>query len=88
MINPFDITFGKPPVKIIDRPDVENEIMGSFLNSNRPSPIYILTGPRGCGKTVSMTSISNKFKEMDKWIVIDLNPQQDFSVLFTDKPKH
>ena len=77
MINPFDITFGKPPVKIIDRPDVENEIMGSFLNSNRPSPIYILAGPRGCGKTVSMTSISNKFKEMDKWIVIDLNPQQD-----------
>ena len=82
MINPFDITFGKPPVEIIDRSEVENEIASSFLNSNRPSPVYILTGPRGCGKTVSLTSISNKFKEMDKWIVIDLNPQQDLEQQF------
>lgn len=82
MINPFDITFGKPPIEIIDRPDVEDEVIGSFLNSNRPSSIYILTGPRGCGKTVSLTSISNKFKEMDKWIVIDLNPQEDMESQF------
>ena len=82
MINPFDITFGKPPTEIIDRPDLENEIIGSFLNSNRPSPIYILTGPKGCGKTVSLTSISNKFKDMDEWIVIDLNPQEDLESQF------
>lgn len=77
MINPFDITFGKTPTKIIDRPDVENEIIESFLNSNRPSSVYILTGPRGCGKTVTMTSISNRFKDLDNWILIDLNPQID-----------
>ena len=82
MLNPFDITFGKPPTEIIDRPDVEDEIINSFINSNRPSAIYILTGPRGCGKTVSLTSISNKFKDMDKWIVIDLNPQEDLESQF------
>lgn len=77
MINPFDITFGKPPLEIIDRPDVEQEIATSFLNDNRPSPVYILTGPRGCGKTISLTSIANKFNNLDKWIVIDLNPKRD-----------
>lgn len=82
MFNPFDITFGKPPVEIIDRPDVENEIASSFINDNRPSSVYILSGPRGCGKTVSLTSISNKFKQMDKWIVIDLNPKQDLEQQF------
>ena len=82
MVNPFDITFGKPPVKLIDRPDIENEVTNSFLNENRPYPLFILTGPRGCGKTVSMTSISNRFKEMDNWIVIDLNPQVDLEEQF------
>ena len=82
MLNPFDITFGKPPEKIIERPDIENEITDSFINDNRPSSLYILTGPRGCGKTVSLTSISNKFKAIDRWIVIDLNPEQDLEQQF------
>ena len=82
MSNPFDITFGKPPVKIIDRPDVETEIIASFSNSNRPSSLYIITGPRGCGKTVSMTSISNYFRNSERWIVIDLNPQLDLEQQF------
>ena len=82
MINPFDITFGKPPVEEIDRPDVENEVKESFLNDNRPSAVYILSGPRGCGKTVTLTSISNYFKSLDRWIVIDLNPHQDLEEQF------
>ena len=82
MLNPFDITFGKPPVEIIDRSDVETEICASFASGNKPSPVYILFGPKGCGKTVSMTSIANKFKALDKWIVIDLNPKQDLEQQF------
>ena len=76
-MNPFDITFGKPPTKIIDRPDVEKEIVDSFMSSNRPSSVYILAGPSGCGKTVTLTSISNIFKNLENWIVTDLNPQMD-----------
>lgn len=77
MSNPFDIAFGKPPVEIIDRPNLYDEIVTSFLNNNRPNSTYIITGARGCGKTVAMTTISEYFEKLSDWIVIDLNPQQD-----------
>ena len=73
--NPFDITFGKPPVTIIERYNVSDVVINAFDNFN--PPIYIFCGPRGSGKTVAMTSISNKFKEMNNWIVIELNPHND-----------
>jgi len=30
MANPFDITFGKPPMEIIARPDMKEMVIGSF----------------------------------------------------------
>ena len=82
MINPFDITFGKPPEIIINRFDINNEVVESFNNNNKPYSLYILCGPRGSGKTVTLTSIANHFKKADKWIVIDLNPHQDLEEQF------
>jgi hypothetical protein len=37
----------------------------------------MLTGVRGSGKTVLMTTISNILKEQDDWIVVELNPTRD-----------
>ena len=82
MNNPFDIIFGKQPSEVIERFDEEKEIIESFVNGNNPSPIYILTGPRGCGKTVTLGSIVSHFEKLDNWIVIDLNPHQDLEVQF------
>lgn len=75
--NPFNITFGKEPKNIIPRDSDFKSIFDSFLNENPDSEIYLLTGPRGSGKTVSLTTISNVFKEFDKWLVINLNPSAD-----------
>ena len=75
--NPFNITFGKEPSPIISRDGNFKEIYESFLSPNPDSEIYILSGPRGSGKTVSMTHISNDFKKMDHWIVVELNPGED-----------
>ena len=48
------------------------------IHFHRPnSNVYILTGIRGSGKTVSMTNISNYYKKDDKWICIELNPESD-----------
>lgn len=74
-INPFDITFGKQPGKYIERPEMENEILTSLYSGKQS--IYILTGARGSGKTVALTSIANKIKEESNWIIVDLNPLED-----------
>ena len=74
-INPFDITFGKQPTKFIDRPEIKDEILTSLYSGKQS--IYILTGARGSGKTVTLTSIANDIKEKINWIVIDLNPLED-----------
>lgn len=39
--------------------------------------MFIITGVRGSGKTVMMTEISQKLRENDQWIVIELNPATD-----------
>lgn len=74
-INPFDITFGKQPDKYIERPEVNDEILTNLV-SGKPS-IYILTGARGSGKTVALTSITNAIKNESNWITVDLNPLDD-----------
>ena len=49
-------------------------------NFNRETPsnqIYMITGVRGSGKTVMMTSIANELRGTDEWIVVELNPTRD-----------
>lgn len=77
MTNPFNITFGKEPLSIISRENDLQKIYDSFLNENPDSEVYIITGTRGSGKTVSMTTISNDFKNYKNWIVVELNPGED-----------
>ena len=91
--NPFNITFGKTPVEIINRSDIFNMITSSF-DGKDSNQLYLLVGPRGCGKTVTMTSISKHFKEEKKWIVIDINPHENileqlaYSLYQKGKMKH
>lgn len=77
LTNPFTITFGKEPLSIISRESDFKIIYESFSSNEPDSEVYIITGTRGSGKTVSMTSISNKFKQDKNWIVVELNPNSD-----------
>jgi len=37
----------------------------------------MITGVRGSGKTVSLITIANEFRDDKKWIVVDLSPERD-----------
>ena len=77
MNNPFTFAFGKKPLQFISRISQTNEILENF-NANNPSrQIYMITGVRGVGKTVMMTEVAGKLKEMEEWIVVGLNSTRD-----------
>ena len=75
--NPFNVLFGVEPKAIISRDMEIREIYDSFLGENSNSQAYIISGARGSGKTVAMKYVSDNFKKMDQWIVIELNPDVD-----------
>ncbi len=77
IINPFNITFGKEPTSKINREIELDEIVNTFANENPSSEVYILTGPRGSGKTVAMTSLSDYYASKKDFIVVDLNPEME-----------
>lgn len=77
MGNPFTLLFGKKPIQYISRTAQNHLIVEHFQDEESPNQIYMLTGVRGSGKTVMMTSISQSLKEDDTWIVVELNPNRD-----------
>ena len=77
MDNPFTLTFGKEPLSIINRDYEINEVYESFISPNLDSHTFLITGVRGSGKTVFMTSIANTLKKDRNWIVCDLSSDFD-----------
>jgi energy-coupling factor transporter ATP-binding protein EcfA2 len=77
MSNPFNLTFGKKPMQFISRITQTNEVLESFRSGTASNQIYMISGVRGSGKTVLMTTISNILKQEESWIVIELNPTRD-----------
>ena len=78
--NPFNLVFGKEPSQIISRLTESTEIIEAFQADPPEQQIYMITGVRGCGKTVFMTEIAKAMKA-DDWIIVELNSSQD---LMTD----
>ena len=74
--NPYTLVFGKKPSQSIPRPVEVNEVMESFLNEPANQQIYMITGVRGCGKTVFMTEVAGELKERDDWEVLELSTSQ------------
>lgn len=83
--NPFTIAFGREPISLIKREKQLEQIKSSFLNENPLTYTYIITGIRGSGKTVLLTSTCAEFKKEDDWIVIELNPDRDMLESFAAK---
>ncbi len=76
MQNPFTHAFGATPNKYISTTLVE-DIIENFKYESPSERCYILTGARGSGKTVLMTSISRELESTDDWVVYNLNPNVD-----------
>lgn len=77
MSNPFTLSFGKKPAQFISRITQTNEIVENFRADVPSNQIYMLTGVRGSGKTVMMTTVSNIIAEDNNWITLELNPARD-----------
>ena len=77
MNNPFTLTFGKSPLESVERPIQINEIMEAFTANPINQQMFLITGVRGSGKTVLMTEISHRLKDLDEWVVIELTPVTD-----------
>lgn len=77
MNNPSTITFVKKTKQYTERIIQTKKIIDSFMEEDPSIQMYMITGDRGCGKTVMMTSISNTLSEEKNWYCIDLNPDRD-----------
>ena len=76
--NPYSLVFGKEPKQLISRQPQKDEVISSFTDEDgSPSQVYMITGVRGCGKTVLMTEISKYFESLKDWIVVELNPERN-----------
>ena len=75
--NPYTLSFGKLPPQIVSRYyEIEN-IISAFNSTPASNQVFLLTGVRGSGKTVMMTSIAHKIKQDTDWIVVNLSPEYD-----------
>ena len=81
-VNPFNIAFGKEPMQLIERPAVFLRICEDFDNLNPESNAYVITGARGCGKTILLASLRSHYRQEDGWVVVDLLPYKDILELF------
>ncbi len=83
--NPFVLTFGRQPIQYIARPVYFEEVKESFLSDTRPNQVYMITGVRGSGKTVLLSSLAQSFEQRNDWIVVDLNPERDMLFSFASQ---
>ena len=72
MQSPFSISFGRTNEKIIQRDQEIEPIFEDFNPEHTRNTIYILTGPRGCGKTVTLSHILDEYREKKDWVVARL----------------
>ena len=51
--NPFNISFGEEPEKLIERNDQLSEVIDTFTSDTPTTKTLFLTGQRECGKAVT-----------------------------------
>ena len=84
MSNPFNVTFGELPSSLIERKEEEQLVLRTFRDETPESKVYIITGPRGSGKTVLLTKLKKDFKEQG-YLTVDLNSYGNMEEQFASK---
>ena len=62
---------------MIERKTQADRIISEFCQEHPSNYLNLVTGIRGCGKTVFITQIANRLREKEEWIIVNLNPQRD-----------
>lgn len=75
--NPYSLLFGREPQQVISRNMDIEMVITAFEGKHPTQQVYMITGVRGCGKTVFMTEVSKKIAAQDDWLVIELNPERN-----------
>lgn len=78
--NPFMISFSREPEEYISRPEQVSKVVRTFTMDPVTDQLFMITGVRGCGKTVFMTSIANELERKDDWLVVRSTPT-DVSII-------
>lgn len=73
MYNPFSISFGRTNGEIIQRDNEIEPIIEDFDSEPSRNTVYVLTGPRGCGKTVTLSHILDLYRQKENWVVARLS---------------
>lgn len=85
MNSPFNVSFGEEPKNLIKR-TIEFEQVTSVFDSDMPeTKIMMITGARGCGKTVLLSEVKNYYDNKDNWITVDINPNGDILAQLASK---
>ena len=84
MSNPFNVTFGELPSSLIERKEEEQLVLRTFRDETPESKVYIITGPRGSGKTVLLAKLKKDFKEQG-YLTVDLNSYGNMEEQFASK---
>ncbi len=77
MSNPFTLTFGMEPKEYITRKQLVDKVTDSFTAEYPSTYTYMITGVRGAGKTVFLTTLSEALERKKDWIVINVSPDMD-----------
>lgn len=83
--NPYTLVFGREPAQMITRIASSEEVLSEFTSERPSQQVYMITGVRGSGKTVFMTSIGAALEKHDNWIVEELNPERDLLTQLVSK---
>lgn len=75
--NPYSLTFGKEPSQLIERISQSRQVIQSFCDENPTQQVFMVTGPRGVGKTVFMTEVARTISKRPGWISVELNPEKN-----------
>lgn len=77
--SPYSISFGRIPHQYISRSLMIDDIIDILNAEPVEDQAFKLTGIRGTGKTVTLTTIEKILKEDDQWIVVDVKSNSDIS---------
>ena len=75
--NPFSLTFGIEPTNLIKRIVETETVISEFSSNNVSNYVYLITGLRGSGKTVLLSTIAEYFSNSDDWVVVDPGPKDN-----------
>ena len=83
--NPYTITLGKEPKLGIPRELQASMVLDAFRADEPSQQVFMVTGPRGSGKTVFMTDITKRLARDGGWTVVELNPGRDLLTSLASK---